>query len=144
MDEGCSKAVLEVFERLYNEGIIYKGERLVNWCPECKTPISDIEVEYEEQKSNLWHIRYKIENSDDYVVVATTRPETMLGDTAVAVNPNDERYKDIVGKRVFLPIVNKYIPVVADRYVDMEFGTGVVKITPAHDPNDFKVGKDMI
>ena len=141
MDEGCSKAVLEVFERLYNEGIIYKGERLVNWCPECKTPISDIEVEYEEQKSNLWHIRYKIENSDDYVVVATTRPETMLGDTAVAVSPNDERYKDIVGKRVFLPIVNKYIPVVADRYVDMEFGTGVVKITPAHDPNDFKVGK---
>lgn len=141
MDEGCSKAVLEVFERLYNEGIIYKGERLVNWCPECKTPISDIEVEYEEQKSNLWHIRYKIENSDDYVDVATTRPETMLGDTAVAVNPNDERYKDIVGKRVFLPIVNKYIPVVADRYVDMEFGTGVVKITPAHDPNDFKVGK---
>jgi valine--tRNA ligase len=141
MDEGCSKAVLEVFERLYNQGIIYKGERLVNWCPECKTPISDIEVEYEEQKSNLWHIRYKIENSDDYVVVATTRPETMLGDTAVAVNPNDERYKDIVGKRVFLPIVNKYIPVVADRYVDMEFGTGVVKITPAHDPNDFKVGK---
>ena len=141
MDEGCSKAVLEVFERLYNEGIIYKGERLVNWCPECKTPISDIEVEYEEQKSNLWHIRYKIENSDDYVVVATTRPETMLGDTAVAVNPNDDRYKGIVGKRVFLPIVNKYIPVVADRYVDMEFGTGVVKITPAHDPNDFKVGK---
>ncbi len=141
MDEGCSKAVLEVFERLYNEGIIYKGERLVNWCPECKTPISDIEVEYEEQKSNLWHIRYKIENSDDYVVVATTRPETMLGDTAVAVNPNDDRYKDIVGKRVFLPIVNKYIPVVADRYVDMKFGTGVVKITPAHDPNDFKVGK---
>lgn len=141
MDEGCSKAVLEVFERLYNEGIIYKGERLVNWCPECKTPISDIEVEYEEQKSNLWHIRYKIENSDDYVVVATTRPETMLGDTAVAVNPNDDRYKDIVGKRVFLPIVNKYIPIVADRYVDMEFGTGVVKITPAHDPNDFKVGK---
>ena len=141
MDEGCSKAVLEVFERLYKEGIIYKGERLVNWCPECKTPISDIEVEYEEQKSNLWHIRYKIENSDDYVVVATTRPETMLGDTAVAVNPNDDRYKDIVGKRVFLPIVNKYIPVVADRYVDTEFGTGVVKITPAHDPNDFKVGK---
>ena len=141
MDEGCSKAVLEVFERLYNEGIIYKGERLVNWCPECKTPISDIEVEYEEQKSNLWHIRYKIENSDDYVVVATTRPETMLGDTAVAVNPNDDRYKDIVGKKVFLPIVNKYIPVVADRYVDMKFGTGVVKITPAHDPNDFKVGK---
>lgn len=140
MDEGCSKAVLEVFERLYNEGLIYKGERLVNWCPHCKTPISDIEVEYEEQKSNLWHIRYKIEDSDDYVVVATTRPETMLGDTAVAVNPNDDRYKDIVGKRVFLPIVNKYIPVIADRYVDMQFGTGVVKITPAHDPNDFKVG----
>lgn len=141
MDEGCSNAVLEVFERLYNEGLIYKGERLVNWCPHCKTPISDIEVEYEEQKSNLWHIRYKIENSNQYVIVATTRPETMLGDTAVAVNPNDERYKDIVGKRVFLPIVNKYIPVVADRYVDIAFGTGVVKITPAHDPNDFKVGQ---
>lgn len=141
MDEGCSKAVLEVFERLYNEGIIYKGERLVNWCPECKTPISDIEVEYEEQNSNLWHIKYRIEDSDEYVVVATTRPETMLGDTAVAVNPKDERYKDIVGKRVFLPIVNKYIPVVADRYVEMEFGTGVVKITPAHDPNDYKVGQ---
>lgn len=141
MDEGCSKAVLEVFEKLYNEGTIYKGERLVNWCPNCKTPISDIEVEYEEQKSNLWHIRYKIENSDEYVVVATTRPETMLGDTAVAVNPKDERYKNIVGKRVLLPIVNKYIPVVADRYVDTEFGTGVVKITPAHDPNDFKVGQ---
>lgn len=141
MDEGCSKAVLEVFERLYGEGIIYKGERLVNWCPECKTPISDIEVEYEEQNSNLWHIKYRIEDSDEYVVVATTRPETMLGDTAVAVNPKDERYKNIVGKKVFLPIVNKYIPVVADRYVEMEFGTGVVKITPAHDPNDYKVGQ---
>ncbi len=141
MDEGCSNAVLEVFYRLYNEGLIYKGERLVNWCPYCKTPISDIEVEYEEQKSNLWYIRYKLEDNERYVVVATTRPETMLGDTAVAVNPNDERYKDIIGKRVFLPIVNKYIPVVADRYVDTEFGTGVVKITPAHDPNDFKVGQ---
>lgn len=141
MDEGCNKAVLEVFERLYNEGLVYKGERIVNWCPNCKTSISETEVEYEEQNSYLWHIRYPIENSDEYIVVATTRPETMLGDTAVAVNPNDERYKHLDGKRVLLPLVNKYIPVVLDRYVETEFGTGVVKITPAHDPNDFEVGK---
>ncbi len=141
MDEGCSKAVLEVFEKLYNQGLIYKGERIVNWCPDCKTPISETEVEYEEQNSFLWHIKYKIEDSDEFLVVATTRPETMLGDTAVAVNPNDERYKHLIGKRVFLPIMEKYIEIIADRYVDMEFGTGVVKMTPAHDPNDFEVGK---
>ena len=141
MDENCSNAVLEVFERLYNQGLIYKGERLVNWCPTCKTSISDVEVEYEEEPSFLWHIKYKVENSDEYLVIATTRPETMLGDTAVAVNPKDERYSHLVGKKVFLPIVEKYIPVVADRYVDMEFGTGALKITPAHDKNDFEVGK---
>ena len=141
MDEGCSKAVLEVFERLYNKGLIYKGKRIVNWCPDCKTPISETEVEYEEQDSYLWHIKYPVENSDEFVTVATTRPETMLGDTAVAVNPSDERYTHLVGKRVFLPIVEKYIPVIADYYVETEFGTGVVKMTPAHDPNDFEVGK---
>lgn len=129
MDEGCSEAVLEVFERLYHEGLIYKGERLVNWCTHCKTPISDTEVEYEEQQSSLWHIRYPVENSEEYVVVATTRPETMLGDTAVAVNPSDERYTHLIGKRVLLPIVNKYIPIIADHYVDKEFGTGTVKAT---------------
>ncbi len=141
MDEGCSKAVLEVFEKLYNKGLIYKGERIVNWCPDCKTPISETEVEYEEQESYLWYIKYKVEDSDEYVVVATTRPETMLGDTAVAVNPDDDRYKHLVGKRVFLPLVEKYIPVISDYYVEKEFGTGVVKMTPAHDPNDFEVGK---
>jgi len=141
MDEGCSDAVLEVFERLYNKGLIYKGKRIVNWCPNCKTPISETEVEYEEKDSYLWHIKYPIENSDKYLVVATTRPETMLGDTGVAVNPDDERYKDVVGRRAYLPIVNKYIPIIADRYVEKEFGTGVVKMTPAHDPNDFEVGK---
>ena len=141
MDEGCSKAVLEVFERLYNQGIIYKGKRIVNWCPDCKTPISETEVEYEEKESFLWHIKYQVENSDEYVVVATTRPETMLGDTAVAVNPSDERYTHLVGKRVLLPIVNKYIPIISDYYVEKDFGTGVVKMTPAHDPNDFEVGK---
>ena len=141
LDDGCSKAVLYVFKKLYDQGLIYKGKRLVNWCPDCKTAIADMEVEYEEQDSYLWHIKYKIENSDDYLIVATTRPETMLGDTAVAVNPKDERYKDIVGKRVFLPIVEKYIEVIADRYVEMDFGTGVVKITPAHDKNDYEVGK---
>lgn len=141
MDDGCSEAVLEVFERLYNEGLIYKGERIVNWCPNCKTSISETEVEYEEQASFLWHIKYPVENSDEYIVVATTRPETMLGDTAVAVNPNDERYKHLIGKRVYLPLVGKYIEIISDYYVDMEFGTGVVKITPAHDPNDFSVGQ---
>ena len=141
MDEGCSDAVLEVFERLYNKGLIYKGKRIVNWCPNCKTPISDIEVDYEEVPSSLWYIKYPLENSDDYLTVATTRPETMLGDTAVAVAPDDERYKKYVGKRVYLPIVGKYIPIIADRYVEKEFGTGVVKMTPAHDPNDYKVGE---
>ena len=141
MDEGCSDAVLEVFERLYNKGLIYKGKRIVNWCPNCKTPISDIEVDYEEVPSSLWYIKYPLENSDEYLTVATTRPETMLGDTAVAVAPDDERYKKYVGKRVYLPIVGKYIPVIADRYVEKEFGTGVVKMTPAHDPNDYKVGE---
>ena len=141
MDEGCSDAVLEVFERLYNKGLIYKGKRIVNWCPNCKTPISDIEVDYEEVPSSLWYIKYPLENSDEYLTVATTRPETMLGDTAVAVAPDDERYKKYVGKRVYLPIVGKYIPIIADRYVEKEFGTGVVKMTPAHDPNDYKVGE---
>ena len=141
MDEGCSDAVLEVFERLYNKGLIYKGKRIVNWCPNCKTPISDIEVDYDEVPSSLWYIKYPLENSDEYLTVATTRPETMLGDTAVAVAPDDERYKKYVGKRVYLPIVGKYIPVIADRYVEKEFGTGVVKMTPAHDPNDYKVGE---
>ena len=141
MDEGCSNAVLEVFERLYNKGLIYKGKRIVNWCPSCKTPISDTEVEYEEVPSSLWYIKYPLENSDEYLTVATTRPETMLGDTAVAVAPDDERYKKYVGKRVYLPIVGKYIPVIADRYVEKDFGTGVVKMTPAHDPNDYKVGE---
>ena len=141
MDEGCSDAVLEVFERLYNKGLIYKGKRIVNWCPSCKTPISDTEVEYEEVPSSLWYIKYPLENSDEYLTVATTRPETMLGDTAVAVAPDDKRYKKYVGKRVYLPVVGKYIPVIADRYVEKEFGTGVVKMTPAHDPNDYKVGE---
>ena len=141
MDEGCSDAVLEVFERLYNKGLIYKGKRIVNWCPNCKTPISETEVEYEESPSHLWHIKYPIENSDEYLVIATTRPETMLGDTAVAVAPDDARYKKYVGKNVLLPIVGKYIPIISDRYVEKEFGTGVVKMTPAHDPNDYKVGE---
>ena len=142
MDEGCSKAVEEVFVKLYNEGYIYKGERIINWCPVCQTSISDAEVEYEDQKGHFWHIKYPIVGEEGkFVEFATTRPETMLGDTAVAVNPNDDRYKELVGKKVFLPFVNREIPVVADEYVDMEFGTGVVKITPAHDPNDFEVGK---
>lgn len=141
MDERCSEAVLEVFVDLYNKGLIYRGERMINWCPKCKTSISETEVDYEEKESSFWHIKYPVENSEEYLVVATTRPETMLGDTALAVNPNDERYTKLVGKRVLLPLVNKYIPIVADDYVDIEFGTGVVKITPAHDPNDFAVGE---
>ena len=141
MDEGCSKAVEEVFINLYKKGYIYKGSRIINWCPVCKTSLSDAEVEHEEQDGHFWHIKYPIVGSDDYLEIATTRPETMLGDTAVAVNPDDERYKDIVGKMLLLPIVNKEIPVIADPYVDKEFGTGCVKITPAHDPNDFEVGK---
>lgn len=139
MDEGCSKAVREVFVRLYKKGKIYRGNRIINWCPTCKTALSDAEVEYTEKDSHLWHIRYAAEDGGDGIVVATTRPETMLGDTAVAVHPEDERYKDLVGKNVILPILNKPIPVVADEYVEREFGTGAVKITPAHDPNDFEV-----
>ena len=142
MDEGCSEAVQEVFIRLYEKGYIYKGSRIINWCPVCKTSISDAEVEHVEQEGHFWHIKYPIVGEEGrFVEIATTRPETMLGDTAVAVNPDDERYKDIVGKMLLLPIVNKEIPVIADPYVDKEFGTGCVKITPAHDPNDFEVGK---
>ncbi len=141
MDEGCSKAVTEVFIRLYEKGYIYKGSRIINWCPVCQTSISDAEVEHEEQSGHFWHIKYPIVGSDEFVEVATTRPETMLGDTAVAVHPEDERYKHLIGKKVLLPLMNKEIPVIADAYVDKEFGTGVVKITPAHDPNDFEVGK---
>ncbi len=141
MDEGCSEAVLEVFIRLYEKGYIYKGSRIINWCPVCKTSISDAEVEHEEQAGHFWHINYPIKDSDRFVEIATTRPETMLGDTALAVNPDDERYQDIIGKTVILPLVGREIPVIADAYVDKEFGTGVVKITPAHDPNDFEVGR---
>ena len=140
LDEGCSKAVREVFVRLYEKGLIYRGERIINWCPHCKTSISDAEVEFEEKDAFFYHLRYPIEGTGEYLELATTRPETMLGDTAVAVHPDDERYKALVGKNVILPLVNKAIPVVADTYVEMDFGTGVVKITPAHDPNDFEVG----
>ena len=147
MDEGCSKAVEEVFVKMHEKGLIYKGSRIVNWCPVCKTSISDAEVEHEEQAGHFWHINYPVADDNGnavpgkFVEIATTRPETLFGDTAVAVNPEDDRYKDLIGKNVILPLVNKTIPVVADSYVDMEFGTGVVKITPAHDPNDFEVGK---
>ncbi len=141
MDEGCNKAVKEVFVRLYEKGLIYRGERMINWCPHCKTSISDAEVEYEDQAGHFWHIRYPLTDGSGYVELATTRPETLLGDTAVAVNPNDERYKDLVGKTLTLPLVGREIPIVADDYVEIDFGTGVVKITPAHDPNDFEVGK---
>lgn len=140
MDEGCNKAVKEVFVNLYNKGQIYRGERIINWCPKCLTSISDAEVEYEDQAGHFWHLRYQLSDGSGYINLATTRPETLLGDTAVAVNPNDDRYKDMVGKTVILPIVHREIPIVADDYVEMDFGTGVVKITPAHDPNDFEVG----
>ncbi|MBE6730149.1 MAG: valine--tRNA ligase [Ruminococcaceae bacterium] len=140
LDEGCSKAVNHVFVNLYNKGLIYRGERIINWCPHCKTSISDAEVEFEEKEGSFWHLKYPLTDGSGYIELATTRPETMLGDTAVAVHPDDERYKALVGKTVTLPIVNKEIPIVADSYVEMEFGTGVVKITPAHDPNDFEVG----
>ena len=141
MDEKCSKAVKEVFVNLYNKGLIYRGDRIINWCPDCKTALSDAEVEYVEEDSNLWYIKYPVKDSDEYLTVATSRPETMLGDTAVAVNPNDKRYKHLAGKSLILPIVNKEIPIVFDEYVELEFGTGAVKITPAHDPNDFEVGQ---
>ena len=141
MDEGCSKAVREVFVNLYNKGLIYRGYRIINWCPRCLTALSDAEVEYTEQPGSFWHVRYPVKDSDEFVTVATTRPETMLGDTAVAVHPEDERYAHLVGKTLILPLVNREIPVVADEYVEKDFGTGCVKITPAHDPNDFEVGK---
>ena len=140
MDEGCNKAVKNVFVRLYEKGLIYRGERIINWCPKCLTSISDAEVEYEEQAGHFWHLRYKLSDGSGYINLATTRPETLLGDTAVAVNPKDDRYKELVGKTVILPLVHREIPIVADDYVEMDFGTGVVKITPAHDPNDFEVG----
>lgn len=140
MDPGCSKAVQEVFVELYRRGLIYRGDYIINWCPKCSTTISDIEVEHEEKEGHFYYLKYPLADGDGYVVVATTRPETMLGDTAVAVHPEDERYRHLVGKKVILPIVNREIPVIADEYVDREFGTGVVKITPAHDPNDFEVG----
>ncbi len=140
MDEGCSDAVKEVFVKYYNQGLIYRGERIINWCPHCLTSISNAEVEYEEQPGHFWHIRYPFEDGSGYINLATTRPETLLGDTAVAVNPKDERYKDVIGKMLVLPLVGRKIPVVADDYVDVEFGTGAVKITPGHDPNDFEVG----
>ena len=141
MDEGCSNAVKEVFLRLHEKGFIYKGSRIINWCPVCKTSLSDAEVEHEEQAGHFWHIKYPIVGTDRFLEIATTRPETLLGDTAIAVHPDDDRYKDIVGKNVILPLVGREIPIVADAYVDKEFGTGAVKITPAHDPNDFEVGK---
>ena len=141
MDEGLSKAVSAVFVKLYDKGLIYKGERIINWCPVCNTSISDAEVEYSEKEGKLWHIRYPIKDSDEYVTVATTRPETMLGDTAIAVHPDDDRYRDLVGRTVVLPLMNREIPIVADEYVEMEFGTGMVKVTPAHDPNDFEIGE---
>ena len=142
MDEGLSNAVKHVFVELYNKGLIYKGKKMINWCPYCKTSISDAEVEYEEEPTHLWHIKYKVKDEENrYVIVATTRPETILGDTGVAVHPADERYKDLVGKTVILPIMNKEIPVVADEFVEKEFGTGAVKLTPAHDPNDYESGE---
>ena len=141
MDEGLSEAVLEQFISLYNKGLIYKGKKMINWCPSCHTTISDAEVEYEDEASHLWHIKYKISGEEDrYIIVATTRPETMLGDTAVAVHPDDERYKDLIGKKCILPIMNKEIPIIADEFVEKEFGTGCVKITPAHDMNDYQAG----
>lgn len=141
MDENLNKAVRHVFVKLYEKGLIYQGNRITNWCPKCQTALSDAEIEYSEQEGNFWHIKYPVVGSDEYLEIATTRPETMLGDTAVAVNPSDERYIHLIGKKLMLPLVNKEIPVVADEYVDKEFGTGAVKITPAHDPNDYEVGK---
>ncbi|WHH60451.1 valine--tRNA ligase [Petroclostridium sp. X23] len=140
MDEGCSKAVREVFVNLYEKGLIYQGNRIINWCPNCITALSDAEVEYEEKAGHFWYIKYYVKDSDEFITIATTRPETMLGDTAVAVHPDDERYQHLIGKTLILPLVNREIPVIADEYVEKEFGTGAVKITPAHDPNDFEVG----
>ncbi|MGI6188711.1 MAG: valine--tRNA ligase, partial [Caldicoprobacteraceae bacterium] len=139
MDEGCNRAVTEVFVRLYNKGLIYRGDRIINWCTDCKTALSDAEVEHEEEQGNLWYIRYPIKDTDEAIMVATTRPETMLGDTAVAVHPDDERFSRLIGKTVILPLMDREIPIIPDEYVEREFGTGAVKITPAHDPNDFEV-----
>ena len=141
LDDGLSRAVRKVFKSLYDEGLIYQGYRIINWCPRCETALSDIETEYKDIPGHLWHIKYKLADSEDYIVVATTRPETMLGDTGVAVNPEDERYKSLIGKKVILPLMNREIPIFADSYVDKDFGTGLVKVTPAHDPNDFEMGK---
>ena len=141
MDEGCSQAVRHVFVKLYEKGLIYRGERIINWCPNCRTAISDAEVDFEEKEGSFWHLRYPLADGSGFIELATTRPETMLGDTAVAVHPEDERYRGLVGKKVVLPLVGKEIPIIADEYVEMDFGTGVVKITPAHDPNDFEVGR---
>lgn len=141
MDEGCNRAVTEFFVNLYNEGHIYRGNRIINWCPDCKTTLSDAEVEYEDMEGSFWHIKYPIKDSEEYLEIATTRPETMLGDTGIAVNPNDDRYTHLVGKTAILPLIGRELKIVADDYVDMEFGTGAVKMTPAHDPNDFEVGK---
>lgn len=140
MDEGCSEAVKEVFVNLYHKGLIYQGNRIINWCPSCITALSDAEVEYEEKAGHFWYIKYNVKDSEEFLTIATTRPETMLGDTAVAIHPEDERYKHLIGKTLILPLVNREIPVIADEYVDKEFGTGAVKITPAHDPNDFEIG----
>ncbi len=141
MDEGLSTAVREVFVSLYDDGLVYRDNRLINWCPRCHTALSDLEVEHEDKQGNLWHLRYPVQGTDQYLIVATTRPETMLGDTAVAVHPEDERYQDLIGKNVLLPLMDREIPIIADEYVDMEFGSGAVKITPAHDFNDFEIGK---
>lgn len=141
MDENLSAAVKHVFVKLYNEGLIYQGNRITNWCTHCQTALSDAEIEYEEQAGHFWHINYPLADGSGYLEIATTRPETLLGDSGVAVNPNDERYKHLIGKTVILPLVNREIPIVGDDYVDLEFGTGAVKMTPAHDPNDFEVGK---
>ncbi|MBQ7242517.1 MAG: class I tRNA ligase family protein, partial [Firmicutes bacterium] len=141
MDEGLSKAVVEVFMRLHEKGYIYRGEKLINWCPKCKTTISDAEVNHVDREGHLWHIKYPLADSDGFITIATTRPETMLGDTAVAVNPEDERYTDYIGKELILPLMDRRIPIIADEYVDKEYGSGAVKITPAHDPNDFEVGE---
>ncbi len=141
MDEGCSKAVNEFFVKLYDKGLVYRGDRIINWCPDCETALSDAEVEYEEHDSHFWYMRYPAQDGGEGITIATTRPETMLGDTAVAVNPDDERYSHLIGKNVILPLLDRVIPVITDDYVDKEFGTGAVKITPAHDPNDFEVGE---
>ncbi|MCX5779427.1 MAG: class I tRNA ligase family protein, partial [Firmicutes bacterium] len=140
MDEGCSRAVREVFINLYEKGLIYRGDYIINWCPRCQTAISDIEVEHADAEGHLWHIKYPVADSDEFIVVATTRPETMLGDTGVAVHPSDDRYRHLIGKEVILPLLGRRIPIFDDTYVDPEFGTGAVKVTPAHDPNDFEMG----